>query len=393
MPIDINTLMTFDSSGFQYKDYPTFLQAVKELYQGIYGVDIYLEPDSQDGALVAAQAKAMYDVAAKVAVTIASFSPDNAQDSLLARLVKINGLRKRSATKSTVDLNIIGQSATNVTNGIAIDSLNQKWLLPSFTIPMGGAITVTATAEKYGAVTAEIGTINKIFTTTLGWQSVTNPALPIEGVAVESDAALRIRQAKSTAIPSLTVMEGIEGAVANVTGVSDVRGYQNLLKITDGNGLPPNSSAIVVVGGATSEIAQALQVKKTPGSTLFGSTTYNVYDSHGMPLTIRFIRATRATIGCRITLVAKNGWTTDFEPQIAAAVSLVINNFKIGKEILLTKLFSPAYLANSAAGQTYDISTIELRKNAGLYSQSSVMINFDEYGFSDPALDISFVVT
>ncbi|WP_457832781.1 baseplate J/gp47 family protein, partial [Staphylococcus aureus] len=78
-----------------------------------------------------------------------------------------------------------------------------------------------------GAVSAPAGTITTINTPTRGWQSVTNPADAVPGAEVESDAALRSRQKISTAIPSLTVFEGIVGAVAGVSGVTRYRGYEN----------------------------------------------------------------------------------------------------------------------------------------------------------------------
>ena len=85
-------------------------------------------------------------------------------------------------------------------------------------IPESGEIVVTATAEKEGAITALSNTINKINTPTLGWQSVNNESVASIGTNVESDAELKYRQTYSTAIPSLSVMEGIVGAVADIRG-------------------------------------------------------------------------------------------------------------------------------------------------------------------------------
>ena len=93
------------------------------------------------------------------------------------------------------------------------------------TVPVGGSIVVTATAAEIGSVTAAAGTINKIATPTLGWQTVNNVAAATIGDAIETDAELRRRQTQSTMIPSLSVMEGIVGAVASLQLRHDARRF------------------------------------------------------------------------------------------------------------------------------------------------------------------------
>jgi len=127
-----------------------------------------------------------------------------------------------------------------ITNGIAVDTLNQKWLLPAeVIIPISGDITVTALAKEQGNISAEASTVNTIFTPTRGWQSVNNPLAAVNGAPVESDARLRARQTLSVAQPALTVFESTVGLVASVTGVTRYRGYENDQDVTDINGIPP----------------------------------------------------------------------------------------------------------------------------------------------------------
>lgn len=407
--MDVSALVFIDDTGYHFADFPTFLEAVKSDYRSIYGADIYLESDSQDGQIVAIQAKALYDIAALGASTFNSFSPATGQGIGLSRNVKINGISRRIATNSTADLTVVGQSGTVILNGIAEDTLGQKWDLPSpTTIPIGGSVIVTATAEVMGRVSAAAGTISKIFTPTLGWQTVTNVADATEGVPIESDAELRIRQALSTANPSLTVFEGSIGAVANVEGVTQVRGYENDTNTTDANGILPHSISHMVVGGDAMEIAQTIQRHKTPGTGTVGTTSETVFDSHGMPLLIKFTRPDEATVSVRLTITSGVGWTTDYERLISKAVANVINGFGIGNIVLLTKLFSPAYLVGTveqlgleeadaqtiiSAQGTYVITLIELKKNAGAFAAANVSIDFDEYPSCDPDTNFTYLVS
>lgn len=392
--MELTDLVFIDDTGYHYADYPTFLTYFTDKYKAIYGADVYLGADSQDGQFVAVQAKAAYDTAATDASTFNSFSPITAQGVGLSRVVKINGIKRGVPTNSTADLLIVGQSGTVIVNGIAQDTLGQKWDLPaSVLIPIGGSITVTATAELIGNVTADANTINKIFTPTLGWQTVNNIASATPGAPVETDAELRIRQQQSVADPSLTVFEGTIGGVENLTGVEKVRGYENDTGTTDGNGLPPHSIAVVVLGGTDNDIANEIMLHKTPGTQTDGTTAVDVLDNHGMPLTIRFYRPTIATVQATITISVNIFWSPDYITLIQDAVAAVINSNPIGKDILITKLYAPAYLTGLPQSNSFDIASITLGKNGGSQSATNVSLTFLENAVTIAATDVVVVVT
>ena len=343
----ITDLVFIDSTGYHFSDYPTFLQWLQDQYRGIYGADVYLEPDSQDGQFVAILAKAFYDTAALGASVYNSFSNVTAQGVGLSRNVKINGLNREVPSNSSADLLVVGQTGTVITGGIATDVLKQKWDLPDLIIPDAGEITVTAVAELPGAITADANTINQIFTPTRGWQTVNNVAAATPGSPVETDGQLRVRQQISTANPSLTVLDGTIGGVANLSGVTKVRGYENDTGSTDGNGIPAHSISIVVLGGDDMEIANEIALHKTPGTSTYGTTSETVFDAHGMPLTINFYRPTSVTITCTVTITVNLSWSNDYIPLIQQAVADTINQNLIGNTVLITKLFTPAYLTGT----------------------------------------------
>lgn len=389
--MQITDLVYIDAAGYHYADYPSFLAWRQEQYRAIYGADVYLGSDSQDGQLLAIQAQADYDTAAQGASTYNSFSPAGAQGVGLARNVKINGVTKRSPTHSTVELVVVGVAGTQLVLAVATDALQQQWALPTTTIPLAGTITVTATAVDVGAIAALPNTITTIFTPTQGWQTVNNPAAATEGVAVESDAELRARQAESVAIPSLTVFEGTVGAVRNVTGVVKARGYENDTGVTDGDGLPPHSISIVAQGGLDTDIAAAIQVHKTPGTQTYGTTSVLVDDSHGMPLNIHFYRPTQATIGARVTITTLPAWIPGYEELIQEAVAAAIVATQIGGSIIITKLYVIAYLVGTPAYGSFNIVSIELKKNAGAFGTADIDLLFNEVAVCDPTTDVVIV--
>lgn len=383
-----------DASGITAPTYAEALEYLQTKFRSIYGQDIYIEADSQDGQWLAVLAKEFSDTGAVAVAIYRSFSPATAQDDALSSNVKINGIKRNSASYSVVDLLISGEVGKTITNGSARDDDGNIWALPStVTIPPAGQITVTATCTVLGAISAIAGSVKTINTPTRGWQSVTNPAAATPGNAIEVDPALRARQKTSTAIPSLTVFDGIVGAVANVDGVTRYRGYENDTKVTDANGIPGNSIAIVVDGGDAVEIAQAIAAKKGPGGGTYGTTSEVVTDIYGRPITIRFFRKTDAPISVAITLKALTGFTSLVQDDIKTAVAAYINAVAIGggSQACVEWDSSVTAAKSVAGGSTFKIVSLALTGPHGAGTPDATLL-FNEAATIDVD-DINITVT
>lgn len=384
--MDFTTLAFIDDQGYHFADFPSFLAAYQAAYQGVYGADVYLGADSQDGQWVTIQAQAAYDMAALGASVYNSFSPTTAQGLGLARVVKINGLTKGVPTNSSVILTIVGQTGTVITDGVAIDSLEQQWNLPStVTIPGSGTINVTATAALPGAINAQANTINTIFTPTLGWQTVNNTSAASAGNPVETDGQLRIRQTQSTALPASTVINATEGALENLLGATGVAAYENDTDSTDGNGLPPHSVCFVVDGTADLQtIANTIGVYKTPGTNTTAAGSANAQsetytDPKGMTVPINFVSpAVVATINVNLSVTPAAGWSSNSVALIQAALAAFINDFGIGSVLPFTEFYLPAYLAGTSAQGTFVVSALQTEKNTGGFATADISLDFDE---------------
>lgn len=388
-----DTLIYEDATGLHTPDYPTTLAYYTAATQAIFGNDIYLGPDSQDGQYIAIFALAAFDCCQIAQAVYNSFSPLTAIGKALSTQVKINGIARDVATYSSVDLYLVGQVGTVITNGIALDTLNQQWLLPaSVVIPISGDITVTALAQNPGNITAAANTVTTIFTPTLGWQTVNNVAASVAGAPVESDAELRIRQTLSVAQPALTVFESTVGLVASVTGVTRFQGYENDTNVTDANGIPPHSIAIVAEGGDSMAIAQAIWDKKTPGTGTYGTTSETIYDIYGVPDIINFFRPTIATIWVQINITPLTGFASSTVDLIKTNVAAYINSLTIGQDVLISRVYPSANLTGYPEGNTYDIADpttdLQLKKNAGSYAPANIDLTFIEVATCDPLVNV-----
>lgn len=386
------TAPTISATGISAPTYAEVLAYLQQQFRSIYGDDIYLESDSQDGQFLAVIAAAINDGNAATVAAYNAFSPLTAQGAGLSKNVKINGIARAVATNSSVDLVLVGQAGTTITNGQARDEADNLWALPaSVTIPPAGEITVTATCTVVGDIDAAPGAISQIATPTRGWQSVTNPAAATAGAPVETDAALRARQATSVALPSRTVLEGTVGAVANLEGVTRYRAFENDTRTTDANGLPGNSIALVVEGGDAAAIAQAIAAKKTPGTGTFGTTSQVVTDLYGVSRVIRFYRPTEDTAHVKINLTALAGYNTSIGQAIQQAVADYINNLAIGGTIYLWRLAVPANLGGDSRSLTFDINSILIGLNAGTPAAADIVLPFNHVAMCDPA-DVELTV-
>lgn len=390
MALNLDTLglsATVTAEGISAPDYQTILDTLTSYFQQIYGSDAYLEPDSKDGQMVALVALAIHD-ANNTAISVYNcYSPATGYGAALTSNVKINGIARRVATNSTVDLVLTGTAGTSITNGTVKDTNNVIWRLPALvTIGVGGTVTVTATCSNSGAVAALAGTITTINTPTRGWASVTNPAAATVGAPAETDAELRIRQGQSVALPSLTPFEGVDGAIANVAGVTRHKLYENDTGATDSNGLPPHSISAIVDGGDVTEIAQTIRGNKGQGTATYGTTSVTVPDTYGNPHVISFSRSTDVPIYGHITLKAFTGYTSQIGVQIQQAVADYINGLTIGDDVLLSRIYSPANLGVVSGGNAryYDIQELLIGKSAGSVAASNIIIAYNESASCKP---------
>ncbi|EAB2880322.1 hypothetical protein FUA39_06830 [Salmonella enterica] len=390
MALNLDTLglsATVTAEGISAPDYQTILDTLTSYFQQIYGSDAYLEPDSKDGQMVALVALAVHDANNTAIAVYNCFSPATGYGAALTSNVKINGIARKGATNSTVDLLLTGTAGTTITNGTVKDTNNVIWRLPdSVVIGVDGTVTATAICSKSGAVAAPAGTITTINTPTRGWTSVTNPAAATVGAPAETDAELRIRQGQSVAIPSITPFEGVDGAIANIAGVTRHKLYENDTGKTDGNGLPPHSISAIVDGGDVTEIARTIRGNKGQGVRTWGKTSVTVPDKYGNPHIISFSRPTDVPVYGKITLKVFAGYTSQIGVQIQQAVADYINRLMIGDQVLLSRIFSPANLGVVSGGNAryYDIQELLIGKSPEAVAAANINIAYDESASCKP---------
>lgn len=385
---------TIDAAGISAPTYSDVLASLQASFRSIYGNDAYLAADSQDGQLLAIFAKAISDSNDAVIAAYGARSPVSAVGEGLSGVVKINGLARAVATKSTVSVTITGAPTTLITAGQVRDTSGQLWDLPAtVTIPVGGSVSVTATAHLAGALRAGAGTVTEIATPVYGWTAVTNPSAAAIGAPVETDAQLRRRQAASVTFSSVGPLGAIQAALLAVPGVTSVRIYENTDASIDAAGINPHSIAIVVTGGTDAAVAGAIMRSRSAGVGMQGSTTIVLTDDVGIVQSVKFSRPTPVTCQVRVTLHGLLNYTTGVGDLIKAYVSDEINKLRPGDTVYWGRMFQPALLpARPDVNGTYDINNIELQRVAGVWGSADLTMAYNEQAVSSVA-DIIIVAT
>lgn len=380
-----NPVFSVTENGIQAPSYAEILEYFQSQARNIFGQDVNIDADTQDGQLIAIFALALSDVNAQAIATYNQFNPNTAVGVGLDSAVKTNGITRHTATNSTVDLVLIGQAGTVITNGVTTDDNENRWLLPEqVVIPVSGEITVTATAEEVGAIEASPNTITQIGTPTLGWQSVNNPTQATVGVAVETDAELRQRQSRSTELPSVSLWEGIIGSLLNLPGVIRVSGVKNDEDDPSPEGVPGHTIAMIVDGGEVDEIGETIFLKKGEGVGTYGSVQTTYIDTYGFPNVIKFSRPTIVNAYVTLTITPSTTYISSVADEIKQRIADYINGLSIGESVNIARVLSSAVKdCTTGVDDRFDVTAITMGEASGSQTAASIPIEWNEAAYCD----------
>ena len=384
---------TVSNTGISAPQYSDIYQSLIATFQNIYGSDIYVAPDSQDGQFLAVIAAAINDSNQAMISVFQGYSPYYAQGTGLSAQVKLNGLTRLTATNSSAVGVVTGVVGTIITNGVVQDAGGNLWNLPtSVTIPTGGSISVTVTAQQPGSISATVGTINQIYNPQVGWQTFSNTSAAVAGQATETDAALRIRQAASVATPALAVRDAIYAAIGAVNGVGRYTVYENPTASTDANGVPAHAIACVVEGGSVAAITSAIFLRKPPGLQTYGTTSYTQTSPLGLTSVINYFVLGQVNIYFAVTIKALPGYLSTTTADIISALVAYVKSLVIGESVYVSQTSAIASMIGLPEGQTFYITDFRLGTAASPTGTSNIAIAYNQ-GANCAASNITVTVT
>lgn len=296
-----------DSNGLQTKTLSELREELVENYKLIYGNDINTDQNTPDGQIIDIEAQVGVDLREILQQVNSGFDPDQALGRVLDQRVAINGISRNEGTYTfqnveiTTDraLNLIGlDDQSNELNPTVSGLFTVKddagtlfYLLESQTIVAAGTYSFNFRAAEIGQVEVIPNTITTAETVIAGVTLVNNPSSANSiGVDEETDAQLKARRRISTAISSIGFLDGLEGALNNLEGVTTAIVYENDTNIVDSDGTDPHTIWAIIEGGDPADIGEVIYAKKTAGCGMRGAQTVLVPRTDNRNYTVNFDR-------------------------------------------------------------------------------------------------------
>lgn len=235
-------------------------------------------------------------------------------------------------------------------------------------------------AEETGRKVLPVGALTQIVTPRSGWDAIGNLVAGSTGKERETDAELRLRFEQSRQVLGSATVKAIRARLMQeVSGISEVRIFENRSGQPSTDGIPPHALEALVVGGDAQEIASTLWAHKPAGIETYGSTEVLVYDENRDGQLIRFSRPTQCYAWVRVTvaeLYIEEQLPSDVINGIKQAVVQQGKTLSIGEDIINQRFLGPIYANTSGLGKLTLETAITLRDNEKpLYRELNIPID------------------
>lgn len=281
---------------------------VEAEFKAVFGQDLITEPSTPQGVLITRIVEDR-DAIARNNVELANqINPSVAGGIFLDALSSLTGGSRRRATRSLIyDVVFGGVPSTLIPTGSIAESENgdQFETISPLIIGTNGTITGTLRATVYGEISVPVNSLNKVASSILGWETVTNPNAAVIGTQQESDVQLRRRRRQTLALQTTSVNEAIVSRLYDIEDVHSLyflENFENTTQTISDITLKPHSIWVCVHGGSDTDIAYALYSTKTAGAAYNGSESVLVTDSNtGRQYEVNFDRPTTSEVRIRVT--------------------------------------------------------------------------------------------
>lgn len=237
-----------------------------------------------------------------------------------------------SATRVGAVVTVTARSSGTPGNLIVIASADAGVTMSGTNLTGGtdnGSVIGTATCTGTEPVVVPDNAALNINDTTSGWLSCICLDTLVDGVAVESDTSLRVRQQLMTQFTAQRESEAIEAAVRAVDSVTYAKLYENPTETTDSNGIPAGTIEVVVVADTDSDTRTAVcnaiyGVMACMTKTAGDSATANTING----TVIKYKEPSQTAMLVRVTYKIRTGESTpaDASDQIKAALLAFVND-------------------------------------------------------------------
>lgn len=280
---------TFGPRGFQAPLEPDVLAGVQLDFNAAFGGNLNPGLSTPQGQLAMSETAIIGNVNAMFVDMSNQFNPSFADGRWQDGLAQIYFITRKPALPTVTDATCYGSVGLPIPTG-SLAQTSDGTIFSSIqdgVIGADGTVVIPFASTVPGAIPCPAGTLNVIYQTIVGWESINNLSDGVIGQDTESREDFEYRRFLSVAGNATGALPAIRGAVLSVDNVIDAYVTENVSSspVTIGGvTLAAKSLYVAAVGGLASDIAEAIWTKKSPGCSYNGNTTVTVYDtSYSIP--------------------------------------------------------------------------------------------------------------
>lgn len=279
---------SFGPAGFSGPSDAEILAGVQDDLNAAFGGRLNPALETPQGQLASSMAAIIADKDSQLRWYLTQVDPATAQGRMQDGIARIYFLTRKPALPTTVQAVCTGQPGVVIPYGAqALASDGSLYACAAAgSIPDGGSVTLPFAGVATGPLPCPATTLNQIYQTVFGWDTISNPADGVLGQDVESRADFETRRSASVALNAQGSLDSIRGTVLALPGVLDVYATENTqaYAVTVGGvTLAPHSIYVAVAGGNPAAVARAIWLRKAPGCDYNGNTTVQVLDTAYAP--------------------------------------------------------------------------------------------------------------
>lgn len=362
----------------------TLAEVVAE-FKAAFGDDLDTSPETPQGVLIVAETEARDAVARNNADLANQINPNLAGGVFLDAIWALTGGQRVKATPTIVSgVTLAGVAGTFLPAGTraGVGAAGAVFeLLADVTLGIGGTATGDFQAIVPGPTPVAVGALNTIVSGVLGWETVTNPAAGVTGLAQETDIAARIRRRQTLALQGVALPEAIVSGLYTVPGVRSLAFRENYTAAPvtiEGVTLSAHSVYACVDGGSDQDVAKMLLRKKSLGAAWNGALTVAVTEPYsGQVYNVKFSRPALVNIFVKCTVVPNGAAYSDIPGLVRKAMLDYANGLQEGEQGFVVggdvspfelaaavgRVAAPLYVRNitlSTDGTTYSAAEIAI---------------------------------
>lgn len=352
------------SAGFTRKTYQevkTDLEAdVRASSQ--FGTSAQLHSTTVLGQLLAVFALALSAVWEALLALYQAWDPASATGTALDNLLVLAGTIRLSAAASTAPVTVTGTAGATVFAGtlFRIPDTDFQFAVDEDFVLTAGTGTGTVTCTITGPVAVLAATITEQVTVSAAIATVTN-GTGTAGRDIETDSAARTRLYDLLAEPEGAGVDSIYRQVQELTGITEVRVYENDTGSTDGDGRPSKSLEVVIVGSGyvAADLGAIIWTYKPAGIETYGTSSVAVEDSQGGSQTVEYTVATTVNIYISAALTVDAEYPDDGDDQVQEAIyDAMVADAGLGRDVIYGRIVAAAYSIPGVIGGTIATDTI-----------------------------------